>query len=216
MGLKEILAAKKAAAEAEANKVGEEKNANETNTTGVQADAGNVATAAPTVSPLDIPTLTEVIAKPIEAEVAAPVEGKTLSFAEKMALKKQQIAAAQSAPPVKAEAKPAVEIDPNSIPEDPLDAQAYVDIKTRIIKLEDMMEDDLKGAMTELKAALKKNPNAALLMLDTDVGKMVSALRRITHVAQVEAETGKKPGRKAKAAEVKLTADQIAAAFEEL
>lgn len=152
-----------------------------------------------------------------EPAPAPTAPSKPLSFAEKMALRKKEVEAAQAAPPKKEE-KPALEIDPATIPEDPEDAQAYVDIKQRIHNLEDLFDDDLQNAMSELKAALKKNPNAVSLMLYSDVGKMVTALRRMAGI-QLEAKTtGKKPGRKkteVKAVDFsKLTPEQIADAID--
>ena len=227
MGLKEILAAKKAAAEALENKqpeikIGEVKNDADVQPNEDQQPA-NVEQPTIAVSPLDLSTGNEssAAAKPAtEQPVLSNVQagsnsGKPLSFAEKMALKKQGISAAQSAPVA---AKPIAVIDPAMIPEDAADAQAYVDIKQRIEELEALFEDDLKNAMSELKAALKKNPNAAELMLDQDVGKMVIALRKMTQTAQVVAETTKKAtkGKAPKAKDVALTKEQIEAAFDEL
>lgn len=193
MGLKEILAAKKAAAEAAA--------AN-------QAPAAE----APKELPKEEPKVSMIAA---EEPAPAVVDTSKLSFAEKLKLKQQQIKQAQTAPPPEPK-KP--DIDPAMIPEDEADAQAYVDIKTKIAQLEDMMDDDLRNGMAQLKQALKKNPNAAMLMLDSDIGKMVIALRRMTHTEIEIAKEPKKRGRKTepKAKAVQLTADQIAAAFEEL
>lgn len=155
---------------------------------------------------------------PLAVEEAPAAPAKPLTLAERLALKKKDIQKAQTAPPPPAPAPKAAEIDPSMIPEDPVDAQAYVDIKNKIEALDSYNDDDLRSAMSELKAALKKNPNAALLMLDADVGKMVTALRRMTHVAQVEATQGKKPGRKTtpKAKDIILTPEQIEAAMAEL
>ena len=216
MGLKEILAAKKAAAEALANAskinqeigefgklIGQEALATSDPEAHQQAITDNAAEkeAAP-ISPLAV-----------EPE---PKAEKPLTFAEKLALKRQGVSQAQAV--VQKESKP-VEIDPALIPEDAADAQAYVDIKTKIHELENKFDDDLKGAMSELKQALKKNPNATELMLDADIGKMVTALRRMTHVAQVEATTKTKTGKtKAapKAKDVVLTKEEIEAAFDDL
>lgn len=231
---KKMLAEKKAKAALEAQQA-----ASATVEVRVPTEVARVVEAAPekavealqqavkevaSVSPLDLAapannsTAKEVELKPEAAVQAAQNTAnlKPLSFAEKMALKKAQIAGAQATPQAP-EPKKAV-IDPAMIPEDPVDAQAYVDIKQRIETLEGLFEDDLKSAMSELKAALKKNPNAAELMLDTDVGKMVMALRKITHTAQVQAEEGAKKtkGKAAKAKDVVLTKEQLEAAFNDL
>lgn len=163
------------------------------------------------VSPLalDIPET-----PPAPQPSAAPE--RPLTFAEKLALKRGEIKQAQAAPQ-KEEKKP-LEIDPATIPENPEDAQAYVDIKHRIHDLEDKFDDELESAMDELKAALKKNPNAVSLMLHTDIGKMVSALRRMAGIQLEQKTTAKKPGRKKteiKAVDItKLTPDQIAEAID--
>lgn len=177
--------------------------------------------AAPTEASAPAPEPAPVAVSPLATEPepapAPTAPSKPLSFAEKMALRKKEVEAAQAAPPKKEE-KPALEIDPDTIPEDPEDAQAYVDIKQRIHVLEDLFDDDLQNAMSELKAALKKNPNAVSLMLYSDVGKMVTALRRMAGI-QLEAKTtGKKPGKKkteVKAVDFsKLTPEQIADAID--
>lgn len=177
--------------------------------------------AAPVEAPAPAPEPEPVAVSPLATEPepapAPAAPSKPLTFAEKMALRKKEVEAAQAAPPKKEE-KPPLEIDPATIPEDPEDAQAYVDIKQRIHNLEDLFDDDLQNAMSELKAALKKNPNAVSLMLYSDVGKMVTALRRMAGI-QLEAKTtGKKPGRKkteVKAVDFsKLTPEQIADAID--
>lgn len=188
--------------------------------------AAKQAAATPAPAPI-VETVKEVAAEhnavaaaisplAVEEPAPAPAPTKPLTLAERLALKKKDIQQAQVAAPPPA--PKAAEIDPSMIPEDPVDAQAYVDIKNKIEALDAYNDDDLRSAMSELKAALKKNPNAALLMLDADVGKMVTALRRMTHVAQVEATQGKKPGRKTtpKAKDIVLTPEQIEAAMAEL
>jgi len=208
MGLKEILAAKKAAALAE----------EAAKTTTKAEDAPNNPDSPVVESPVLAPPVSALDYEP-ETPAATNLPDKVLTFAEKMALKKSGVVAAQAVPQAPAKQLGPVEIDPALIPENPEDAQAYVDIKTKIHNLEAMFDDDLKNAMSELKQALKKNPNATDLMLDADVGKMVTALRRMTHVAQVEATTKTKAGKTKTAVKVKdvpLTKEQIEAAFDEL
>ena len=215
MGIKEILAAKKAA-EAAA------KQATETVTVRVDKETAAAVQANPEGA---VKALEQAVAEQSKevSMIAAAVEEPTkpeepqkpLTFAEKMALRKAQVQAAQKQPPKE---KPPLVIDPSELPSDPADAQAFVDIKTRIHNLEDLMDDDLKNAMAELKQALKKNPNASELLLDSDVGKMVTSLRRMAHVAVVAAKEPKKPGRKTtpKAKDIQLTAEEVKAAFDEL
>lgn len=236
MGLAEILAKKKAAAETAALQVEKAIIAEST-----------VQQAAPVEEQ-----------KPVEEKIptaAAPAASaeKPLTFAEKMALKKQQ-AAAQEAPapavsPIAAmEEKPVAaapsaplsfadklraqkeavkaaqtvvqektEIDPERIPADPDEAQSFVDIVTKINDLKSLMEDDLKEGMSALKAAIKKNPSAADLLLDEELGLMVVALRRMRGITITEATKEKKPGaKKPKAKEVALSAEELEAAWSEL
>jgi len=224
MGLADILAKKKAAAEA----------------------------AAPTAPAQEAEEKKPAQEAPAPVPAPAVAAEKPLTFAEKMALKKQQ-AAAQEAPapavsPIAAtEEKPAaaapsaplsfadklraqkeavkaaqtvvqekVEIDSERIPADPDEAQSFVDIVTKINDLKSLMEDDLKEGMSALKAAIKKNPSAADLLLDEELGLMVVALRRIRGITITEATKEKKPGRKPKATEVAMSAEQLEAAWAEL
>lgn len=223
MGIKEILAAKKAAEAAAAAA----KQATETVTVRVDKETAAAVQANPegAVKALEqavaeqtkeVSMIAATLEEPVKQESRKPEEPqKPLTFAEKMALRKAQVQAAQNQPPKE---KPALVIDPSELPSDPADAQAFIDIKTRIHNLEDLMDDDLRNAMSELKQALKKNPNASELLLDSDVGKMVTSLRRMAHVAVVAAKEPKKPGRKTtpKAKDVQLTPEEVEAAFNEL
>jgi hypothetical protein len=97
----------------------------------------------------------------------------------------------------------------------PETAQAYADISEKINSFEALADGPpLEGAMKELKEALMKNPNAVSLMLDTDYGKMVIALRRITKEAIIEATKEKASGRKPKTKALSL--DDIDKVFDEL
>ena len=217
MGLKELLAAKRAAA----------------------------AAAEAPAQPAPVPAKTEVVTPPapVKAEPAPePAPQKPMSFAEKMALKKKQAEAAVSAPapaPTPASALAALDIEDTIVQEAPTVtlspdqlsviqeeedselAQAYSDLALTINKLKYTDDgDDLTNAMTELKKALKKNPSASMLLLDTDIGQMTLALRRYTGLAISDAKESKekaKPGRKpAKASNVPLTPEQIAAALDDM
>lgn len=166
----------------------------------------------------DAPQAVEMLAA-VEEQAAEPVAtvDKPMSFAEKMRLRKGEIQTAQAAPAPKP-APAEVKIDPSRIPDDPETAQAFVDICTKVHSLSSLFDDDLSNAMSELKAALKKNPAATELMLDEDVGLMVSALRRMNHIAVVAAEKPKKAGAKSKpkAADVQLTKEELEKLFDEL
>lgn len=217
MGLKELLAAKRAAA----------------------------AAAEAPAQPAPVPAKTEVVTPPapVKAEPAPePAPQKPMSFAEKMALKKKQAEAAVSTPapaPTPSSALAALDIEDTIVQEAPTVtlspdqlsviqeeedselAQAYSDLALTINKLKYTDDgDDLTNAMTELKKALKKNPSASMLLLDTDIGQMTLALRRYTGLAISDAKESKekaKPGRKpAKASNVPLTPEQIAAALDDM
>lgn len=199
MGLKEILAAKKAAALA-----------SETPEPAAPATTAVVATQEP-------PKEAKVLALDLPVEAPAPAtSSKPLSFAEKMALKKAQAASAGPVAPVIPEVKEPV-INPDMLPDDPTEAAAYIGIKRTIEGLVALMGDELKSGMSQLKKALKENPAACELMLDEDLGKMVVALRRMTG-EQLAAATKppKKIGKTPKAKELVLTKEQIEAAMAEL
>lgn len=95
--------------------------------------------------------------------------------------------------------------------------QDAVYIKQRIAELEEMSDEDLKSAMSDLKRALKENPSAVAIMLPEDVGLMVRALRRITGEA-VEAAAKKKTS-KTKAPKVdlkRMTKEEVDALIDEM
>ena len=207
MGLAEILAAKKAAASKEAPITKEE------------------------IVP---PTEEKSLPSPIAAmeETAAQVPPKPLSFAEKMALKKKEEekkeapsepvspAPSLAAPPVPIPAK----VDTGTIvaQADAVDAdaaQAYANIKEKLDTLSEMSGTDLESAMKDLKRALMQNPAAVSLMEDTDIGKLVIALRKITGEALIDAAKDKKAGStgRKKSKDVDLSnPDAVASIFEEL
>jgi hypothetical protein len=94
-------------------------------------------------------------------------------------------------------------------------SQAAADIIPRIKELEKLSGEDLENEMKLLKTALLENPDAVQLMYPEDVGLLVSALRRVTGQSISEAMTEKKAGTKKTKAKA-LTADEMAAAFDEL
>ena len=66
-------------------------------------------------------------------------------------------------------------------------------IQKQIADLQALGDEDLKGAMDDLKKALMQNPAACALMLPQDVGAMVTALRRITGEAVLKEKKTTKP-----------------------
>lgn len=228
MGLAEILAKKKAAAEAAAPTApaqeAEEKKPAQEAPAPVPAPAASAekpltfaekmalkkqqaaAQEAPAVSPIAALAPEEKAAQHAAAAPSAP-----LSFADKLRAQKEAVKAAQTVVQEK------TEIDPERIPADPDEAQSFVDIVTKINDLKSLMEDDLKEGMSALKAAIKKNPSAADLLLDEELGLMVVALRRMRGITITEATKEKKPGaKKPKAKEVALSAEELEAAWSEL
>lgn len=93
--------------------------------------------------------------------------------------------------------------------------QAYADMKQQLDALVSMSADDLKPAMQNLKRSLMQNPNAVALMLPSDIGQMVIALRKMTGVELAKAADGKKTATKAKK-EKTMTAEELEDAFKEL
>lgn len=255
MGLKEILAAKKAAAEK-----AEKENSNEAKKEEVQS-----------IAPADTKTESVAVPQPVEnvakaEEVLVDANGKPLSGFALVKRRKELAAHAALAPVVekakeeKIEGKPVEPFNAQfiekiqepivneiqdiqsqtgqqfkeivqealAIPEtadyshesyiaaNPETKQAYSDIKQRIDALVSLSDLDLKTAMTELKKSLMQNTNAVALMLPSDIGQMVIALRKMTGVELAKAEekkTGKKAG---KGKEVMLSADALEEAFKEL
>jgi hypothetical protein len=94
-------------------------------------------------------------------------------------------------------------------------SQAAADVIPRIKELETLSGEDLETAMLQLKGALLQNPDAVALMLPEDIGMMVVALRRMTGQSIAEATAEKKTGTKKSKAKM-LTAEEMAAAFDEL
>lgn len=209
------------------------------------ANPNNPNNPAPVATPAPVTQEIKTIAEPVKQEQPAIAPEKPLSFAEKMALKRQKEEAeknkSEPAPSVivaAVEQKPEPDLrtgiltaatDPNPMPApdkpapelsaDPATAQAYADIKTRIERLSEASDMDIENAMSDLKKALLANPAACSLIGDSDIGQMVIALRRITGEAIADAAKEKKPGRKkgSSNAQVDLSdATQVAAIFDEL
>lgn len=54
------------------------------------------------------------------------------------------------------------------------------EIKARIAKLSGLAKDDLKGAMAELKQALRLNPEASMLLLPEEIGALTASIYKMT------------------------------------
>ena len=198
--------------------------------------------ATPALAPIVVAPLVEepkVEEKP--AVEAAPE--RVMSFAEKMAAKKAAALGAPlpavpaivnavvdtivvDAPLVQNPIEPKVEtpkveapkeeeaVDLTDIPTE--DAQAYLDIKSKLNRLSALDGSFLETAMKDLKKALMDNPQACYLILPQDIGKMVIALRAMKNeVIEAASETKEKAPKKAKASKA-LTAEEIAEAFDSL
>lgn len=90
------------------------------------------------------------------------------------------------------------------------------EIRTRIERLADMPELDLKQAMDGLKALILANPSACAQLLPEDVGDMVTALRRMTNNTVAAALAPAKRGRAATKKEPILAADDLDALLGDL
>lgn len=227
MGIKELLAARKAAAAG----LNEVKPVDDTVIdVAAKEIIGTISDAKAQIGAKYEVTMvapTESFPDPVKEAPKVEVK-KPLTFQEKMALKKAQ--EASTAAPTgekkekdtaegKASATEAVKTANTSLivtsEEVPEVSQAYLDIKTKIDELSELSDEPLQGAMKELKKALMQNPSAVSLMLDEDIGKMVIALRKMTGVAMAEASKPKEK-KAPKAKNVMLTAEQLASAFDEL
>lgn len=94
--------------------------------------------------------------------------------------------------------------------------QIHSELSSRISSLESLMGEELKNEMTALKIAIKENPNACMLLLPEEIGKMVVALRKIVGVA---IQTSTKAPAKAKTPKTgvgkKLTEEELKAALDD-
>lgn len=152
------------------------------------------------------------------AVVAEQPANKPMSFAEKMALRKATEAAKPVETPVIAQTQ-AAQQEPEEKQKQEQEpslqsTEAYSDIGQRINELASLSDMDLKNAMSELKKALMQNPSAVELMNYEDIGKMVIALNKITGAYLQEVQAPKE--RKSKKAKEPLSAEEIAAVFDEL
>lgn len=99
----------------------------------------------------------------------------------------------------------------------PTDVQdGYRDIKHKVYALAEYDDSALEEPMSQLKKALLANPNACLLMLDEDIGKMTIALRRLVQESLVEVVKEKKVPKDKKTLNAPLSAEQLQKVFDEL
>lgn len=234
MSLADILAKKKAAAEAANSSV--ELRVPAAVAEAVKADPAGAVAHLQKEADAMMPKSFEKVEEKMKEENNTPA-GKPLTFAEKMALKKAQTAApavvaqtitepvtvtsdssaTQSEPPVSSAAAETEALRTAVVAADTETAQAYADIHARIEALADLSDTPLEGAMSALKKALMANPNAVSLMLDSDYAQMVVALRRLTKEDQLEAAKEKTTGKKRAKKTVDFTnADEVQAVFDEL
>lgn len=205
MGLAEILARKKAEAEKAAMK--------------------DVTEAVVKEEVKPVPQKQEPV------QEAQKQEEKPLTFAEKMALKKKQ----QEAPAVEekkevlstalVQAAKAETANQEIAKAEEAEANegnaeirnAYAEIAAKIDELAELSSTELPGAMSALKKSLMQNPAACELMLDEDLGKMVTALRRIVGEEIVAKKAEKSLGKKPKANSLaNMSVDDLLAAAADL
>lgn len=103
-----------------------------------------------------------------------------------------------------------------STEDDLIARQAYADILPRIEQLNALSGEDLASEMKQLKACLMQNPDACALMLPQDIGELVSALTRLSGEDIAASMAPKAKGRKPKEEKIAMTAEELAAAFDEL
>lgn len=164
----------------------------------------------------------------VEVQKEEVVEAKPLTFLQKLELKKKQDAEAKQKPAEKvviqakiAEAitievaKQAASDNPEYDAASPEIKESYDGIKHKIDALNSFLDGELAEPMSELKRALLANPNACLLMLDEDIGKMTIALRRLVQESLVDIKEKKATKSKKTTAHV-LTEEEMNQAFEDL
>lgn len=170
-----------------------------------------------------------------QKQEAQKQEEKPLTFAEKMALKKKQQEAPTPAPAVEekkevlstalVQAAKAETANQEIAKAEEAEAtegnaeirNAYAEIAAKIDELAELSTTELTGAMSALKKSLMQNPAACELMLDEDLGKMVTALRRIVGEEIVAKKAEKSLGKKPKANSLaNMSVDDLLAAAADL
>lgn len=92
--------------------------------------------------------------------------------------------------------------------------QLASEIAARILNLESLFEESLKGEMESLKQCILANPNAAALLKDEDVGTLVANLRRTVSAAVIEANKPKTKGASKGKTKQQFTPEELKAALE--
>lgn len=220
MGLKELLAAKKAAAAKESEEVNKE--------LPKEAEEKKAVSAISNLAAMGLDSIEESKEETVMNSVPA---GRKETFSEMMARKKREKETSNSstivsedgkvdAPVVVAKVIPKIELSEeqkevlNEI-EDDTEAQAYTDIALKINSLKySATGDDLTKAMNTLTAALHKNPSASMLLLDPDIGQMTLAIRRLVGDELEEAKVGKKEKKTKAAKQIELTPERLAKQFD--
>lgn len=87
--------------------------------------------------------------------------------------------------------------------------QVASEVAQRIAQLDSMHDVELRGEMAALKKAILENPQAATLLMDEDVGKLVAAFRRITGQAISKAAAAKETKAAKKAAPKTLSMEEL-------
>ena len=219
MGLKELLAAKKAAAAKESEEVEKE--------LPKEAEEKKAVSAISNLAAMGLDSIEESKEETVMNSVPA---GRKETFSEMMARKKREKEASNSSTIVSEDGKvdapvvikeiPKVELSDeqkevlNEI-EDDTEAQAYTDIALKINSLKySATGDDLTKAMNTLTAALHKNPSASMLLLDPDIGQMTLAIRRLVGDELEEAKSGKKEKKTKAAKQIELTPERLSKQFD--
>lgn len=92
--------------------------------------------------------------------------------------------------------------------------QEVAEIQARILNLDSLFESSLQMEMDALKETLLKNPNAAGLLKDEDIGLLVKNLNRLVATDIQEANDSKRKPKEKKAT-TRLTKEEIDAALAE-
>ena len=166
--------------------------------------------------PPEVPTPAKVYELPVEpAEAVAPVEKEKKAFV--VAGNKVAPTFMQKLIPAAAIQADTEDLEREEYKQAPPEVQdGYRDIKSRVHALADYDDSALEEPMSQLKKALLANPNACLLMLDEDIGKMTIALRRLVQESLVEVTKEKKEAKSKKTLNIPLSAEQMQKVFDEL
>lgn len=87
--------------------------------------------------------------------------------------------------------------------------QLASDLQKRIADLDSLSGVDLKNEMANLKQSLMQNPSACMLLMEEDIGKLVSSLRRMLGNAVVSAAAVKTRSTSTAKSKTKLSVDEL-------